>query len=87
MMSGTACQAARDSQRLALEGCAWQLLHTLPALSAASGMTVCLLDVGGGTADITVHDVQEQGERVVLAEAVHAAGALAGSVYVDEAFR
>ncbi len=50
-------------------------------------MTVCVLDVGGGTADITVHDVEERGGRTVLAEALHAVGALAGSVYVDAAFR
>ncbi len=50
-------------------------------------MTVCVLDVGGGTADITVHDVEERGGRTALAEALHAVGALAGSVYVDTAFR
>ena len=50
-------------------------------------MTVCVLDVGGGTADITVHDVEERAGRTVLAEALHAVGALAGSAYVDTAFR
>lgn len=50
-------------------------------------MTVCVLDVGGGTADITVHDVEEVDGCIVLAEALPPVGALAGSVYVDRAFR
>jgi hypothetical protein len=58
-----------------------------PAWATLAGMTVCVLDVGGGTADITVHDVEERGGRTVLAEALHAVGALAGSAYVDTAFR
>lgn len=53
----------------------------------AIGMTVCVLDVGGGTADITVHDVEERGGHIVLAESLHGVGALAGSVYVVNAFR
>ncbi len=48
---------------------------------------MCVLDVGDGTADITVHDVIERGGQCVLAEAVSADGAMCGSQYVDMAFR
>lgn len=51
-----------------------------------AGDTVCILDIGGGTADITVHDVEERGGKVVLAEALHATGAMCGGAYVDRAF-
>ncbi len=50
-------------------------------------MTVCVLDVGGGTADITMHSVQERKGHAVLTKSLHAVGALAGGVYVDAAFR
>ncbi len=53
----------------------------------AAGMTVCVLDVGGGTADVTVHHVEHRGQQLVLSEKVSATGALCGSVYVDQAFR
>jgi molecular chaperone DnaK (HSP70) len=50
-------------------------------------MTVMVVDVGGGTTDVTVHNCQDVGGKAVLAEAVSAEGALCGGVLVDEAFR
>jgi molecular chaperone DnaK (HSP70) len=50
-------------------------------------MTVMVVDVGGGTTDITVHACRSVGGQVVLAEAVSAEGSLCGAVMVDEAFR
>jgi molecular chaperone DnaK (HSP70) len=52
-------------------------------------MNVMVVDVGGGTTDVTVHACQSKGggSQVVLAEAVVAEGALCGAVLVDEAFR
>lgn len=71
------------------------LLCTLAHLAAplfachlcASGEVVMVLDAGGGTVDTTVHSCEARGGHVVLAEVVHAAGALCGSVYVDQAFK
>jgi molecular chaperone DnaK (HSP70) len=50
-------------------------------------MNVMVVDVGGGTTDVTVHACREVGGQVVLSEKVVAEGALCGAVLVDEAFR
>ncbi|KAF5833009.1 hypothetical protein DUNSADRAFT_10930 [Dunaliella salina] len=52
-----------------------------------TGESVMVIDAGGGTVDTTIHVCQSKGGHVVLAEAVHAAGALSGSVMVDEEFK
>ncbi|KAJ9522869.1 hypothetical protein QJQ45_023653 [Haematococcus lacustris] len=64
-------------------------LHALDkqAPPLVAGMSVMVLDVGGGTADATVHNCQALGGQVVLSEATCAEGALCGSVYVDKEFR
>jgi molecular chaperone DnaK (HSP70) len=50
-------------------------------------MMVMVVDAGGGTTDVTVHEVHEVGGQAVLKEAVRTKGALCGGVLVDEAFR
>lgn len=57
------------------------LARALPA-----GMTVCVLDAGGGTVDISVHMVEERGGSSVLADALWSVGELCGSTYIDQAF-
>ncbi|XP_062582367.1 heat shock 70 kDa protein 12A-like [Saccostrea cucullata] len=49
-----------------------------------SGMKYMVIDLGGGTADITVHQLQENG---TLAEVVPASGGDWGGTCVDEAYR
>ncbi len=49
-------------------------------------MTLCVIDVGGGTCDLTAHVVEELHGRPVLSEAVPADGVLAGGVLVDQSF-
>ncbi|KAJ3317689.1 hypothetical protein HDV06_001315, partial [Boothiomyces sp. JEL0866] len=44
---------------------------------------VVTLDIGGGTTDITSHEVLDSGDH---AEIIPPAGALAGSVHIDKAF-
>ncbi|KAL6759043.1 hypothetical protein V8C86DRAFT_1390447 [Haematococcus lacustris] len=61
------------------------LEHQAPPL--VPGMSVMVLDVGGGTADVTVHNCEERGGRCVLAESTRAMGGLCGSVFVDNNFR
>jgi molecular chaperone DnaK (HSP70) len=50
-------------------------------------MTVMVVDVGGGTTDVTVHHCEDVGGKVVLAEEVTAVGDICGGVMADEAFR
>jgi hypothetical protein len=50
-------------------------------------MTVMVVDVGGGTTDVTVHNCQDVGGKAVLAEAVTAEGDICGGVMADDAFR
>ncbi len=50
-------------------------------------MTVMVVDVGGGTTDITVHSCSNVGGQVVLSEVVSAQGNLFGGVRVDDEFR
>ncbi|GFH28377.1 uncharacterized protein HaLaN_26855, partial [Haematococcus lacustris] len=50
-------------------------------------MSMMVLDVGGGTADATVHKCKALGGQAVLSEAACAEGVLCGSVYVDKEFR
>eukprot|EP00983_Pelagomonas_calceolata_P065967 1148810-Pelagomonas_calceolata.AAC.7 len=69
----------------ALDNKAPPLLPDLPI--CLTGETVMIIDAGGGTVDTTVHACQSKGGLVVLAEAVHAAGALSGSAMVDEEFK
>ncbi|KAJ9507626.1 hypothetical protein QJQ45_019183 [Haematococcus lacustris] len=61
------------------------LEHQAPPL--VPGMSVMVLDVGGGTADVTVHNCEERGGRCVLAESTRAMGGLCGSVFVDNNLR
>ncbi|GFH15348.1 heat shock protein 12B [Haematococcus lacustris] len=60
------------------------LEHQAPPL--VPGMSVMVLDVGGGTADVTVHNCEQRGGRCVLAESTRAMGGLCGSVFVDNNF-
>ncbi|GFH15342.1 uncharacterized protein HaLaN_11551 [Haematococcus lacustris] len=64
-------------------------LHALDkqAPPLVAGMSVMVLDVGGGTADATVHNCQALGGQAVLSEATCAEGALCGSVFVDAEFK
>ncbi len=39
-----------------------------------------------GTTDVTIHTCEERGGELVLAEAIHAVGALVGSTTIDSAF-
>ncbi|KAL6763540.1 hypothetical protein V8C86DRAFT_244068 [Haematococcus lacustris] len=61
------------------------LVEQVPPLKP--GMSMMVLDVGGGTADATVHKCKALGGQAVLSEAACAEGVLCGSVYVDKEFR
>jgi molecular chaperone DnaK (HSP70) len=45
-----------------------------------------VIDAGGGTVDITVHDCEARGGHVVLAEALTSAGHLFGAAHINAAF-
>jgi hypothetical protein len=55
-------------------------------ISMAEAQTFMVVDAGGGTVDITVHEVVNKGGELVLAEMIAGAGGLFGATYVDEAF-
>ncbi|KAL6747224.1 hypothetical protein V8C86DRAFT_3201066 [Haematococcus lacustris] len=60
------------------------LEHQAPPL--VPGMSVMVLHLRRGTADVTVHNCEERGGRCVLAESTRAMGGLCGSVFVDNNF-
>jgi molecular chaperone DnaK (HSP70) len=55
-------------------------------LAMSAGHTFMVVDAGGGTVDITVHQVVRRGGELALAEMTAGVGALFGATYVDEAF-
>lgn len=54
--------------------------------SLPEGHTFMVVDAGGGTVDITVHEVVSRGGQLALAEVAAGTGALFGATYVDETF-
>ncbi|MEW5303225.1 MAG: hypothetical protein WDW36_005934 [Sanguina aurantia] len=55
-------------------------------LQIQQGDLFMVVDAGGGTVDITVHEVETRAGEQVLAESICAQGAYAGSTFVDSAF-
>lgn len=78
-MNNINCQYARFHHAHALP-----IMHQAPPLEA--GEHVMVIDAGGGTVDITLHECVGRGGQVVLAEAVAADGGHDGASTIDAAF-
>ncbi len=66
--------------------CLEQELGTDPALSQLKpGTRFMIVDAGGGTVDLTVHEVEKDG--ATLKEVIPGAGSMHGAMQVDAAFR
>lgn len=53
-------------------------------IQLTEGTTFIIIDVGGGTTDMTMHNVQKHGDRLVLGEASHRSGLLVGGKLLDQ---
>ncbi|MEW5318103.1 MAG: hypothetical protein WDW38_009354 [Sanguina aurantia] len=56
------------------------------SLNMSAGNVFMVVDAGGGTVDVTVHEVEEEAGEVLLAEVVSADGDFSGSTFVDRNF-
>ncbi|KAL3145611.1 hypothetical protein ABBQ32_003157 [Trebouxia sp. C0010 RCD-2024] len=61
--------------------------HQVQPLPFAEGKTFVVVDAGGGTVDITAHEVLRQDGQLALSELTHSVGVMAGSTNIDEKFQ
>ena len=88
--AGIIKDADRDAERLilALEPeCAALYCQEREGLSLSTGNRFMIVDCGGGTVDITVHEVECSSKgQMVLKEVIEGTGSAYGSTYVDKYF-
>lgn len=53
-------------------------------MGLTNGTSFLIIDAGGGTTDITMHNVEYQGSRLVLGEASHREGIMVGGKLLDQ---